>query len=115
MARHRRHGRYGDSGRAENEPAANGFDLSSLGSIAGLLNNIDMNKISSLLGNISTSLPINTTGNDGSRDSNVEQRKSDLANALRTLINADKSELLQVALQIYAATKNNQSNIRDNP
>lgn len=115
MARHRRHGRYEDSGRGEANSAGNGLDLSSLGNIAALLNTIDINKITSLLGNVTNNLPINAAGNDQNRDPDAAQRKTELANALKTLINADKSELLQVALQIYAATKNNQSNIRDNP
>lgn len=115
MARHRRHGRYRDDGRGENSVSGSGFDLSNLGNIAALLNNIDLNKLSSLLGNITSTLPINNPGGDAVRDPDAEQRKNELANALRTLINADKSELLQVALQVYAATKNNQSNIRDNP
>lgn len=113
MARHRRHGRHGDGGRGESDGGGNGFDLSSLGNIASLLNTIDLNKVTSLLGSFNNNLPANTTSNDGTRDSGVEQRRNELANALRTLINADKSELLQVALQVYAATKNNQSNIRE--
>lgn len=113
MARHRRHVRHDDSGRGENSSGGNGLDLSSLGNIAALLNTIDLNKITSMLGGLNNSLPVNTSGNGANRDQGAEERKIELANALRTLINADKSELLQVALQIYAATKNNQSNIRE--
>jgi hypothetical protein len=113
MARHRRHGRHSDGGRGESASGGSGFDLSSLGNIATLLNTIDLNKVTSLLGSFNNNLSDNTTNSDGTRDTGSEQRRNELANALRTLINADKSELLQVALQVYAATRNNQSNIRE--
>jgi hypothetical protein len=142
MARHRRHRRPEEAARMENNPPASGFDLASLAGIASLLNNIDINKITSLLGTfgngninsgnlnseginggslstetLDSGAAVNRSGAQaaGSGDAVAADRRNELANALRVLINADKAELLQVALQFYVANKNNQSNINGNP
>ena len=128
MARHRRHRRQEEASRPASNTPASGFDLSSIANIAGLLNSIDLNQVAGLLSsfnavnqnngnmsteNINSSAVVNNETNERS-ESSTAARKNELANALRVLINADKTELLQVALQFYAANRNNQNNIDDN-
>jgi hypothetical protein len=109
MSRHRRRTRHEGSSQNSSGFNLNNLDLSS---IAGIINNIDMNQVSAFLNNA-----VNNGGDiekdeknnqiPDSNTSNAESRKSELIRALRTLINADKSEVLQIVIQLYASARNN--------
>ncbi len=102
MARHRKHR------SVQENNGENNFDMSQLGNLfnmnpnqlSGLLNNIDMNQISSMLqgmnGGSSGSGGGNTTSSQGSYDKRME-----LLNAMKPLVDAEKSQLIDSIIQIY--------------
>ena len=109
MSRHRRPQR-----REEVRPTNNDSSFLKnidLNSIATLVNSIDINQVLSELGNMNDSKPENR------EDVNVnasEARKNEIIGALTTLINADRNELIQIVLQLYARNKNSNKNRNSN-
>jgi hypothetical protein len=112
MSKHRRKHRD-QSGNDFN----NGFDLGNfdLGQMGNLLNNIDPNQLSGLLNNIDMSQlssmfqggsPENQ-GKSSSGGSNKVSgdRRMELLNALKPMVDADKSRLLDSIIQLYAISK----------
>lgn len=72
------------------------FNISNL---AGIINSIDINELTNSI-NSNSFAP----ANGGEMDEGT-MRKEEIANSLRTLINCDKSELIQVLLRFYALRK----------
>jgi hypothetical protein len=109
VSRHRRPQR-----REEVKPVSNdssflkNFDLSS---IATLVNNIDINQLLSEMGNMTDN---KVESREDVSESSAESRKSEIIGALTTLINADRNELIQIVLQLYARNKNNNRNSNTN-
>lgn len=110
MAAHRRHRRHESSKRNEPAPGAAGLNLGTLTSILG---NIDITQLASILGTVGTILP-QVTGSPGERQSSTggaltPEGKEELVKALQVIISSDKSELLQVMLQMLSARKGEQN------
>jgi hypothetical protein len=108
MSRHRRRTRQEGASQSGSGFNLNNLDLSS---IAGIINNIDMNQVSTFLNNAVKNEANTENGekNNQTRDSNtssVDPRRNEIIRAMRTLINADKSEVLQVVIQLYASARN---------
>lgn len=115
MSRHRKRSRQ------ESIPEnSNGFNLNNLdlSGIASMINNIDMNELSAMINNV-----VKSEGSSEKEENNRElqdygrpvretnsgdatSRKREILRALRVLINADKSELLQIVVQLYASGRN---------
>lgn len=99
----RKHNRQQDNNGMNNFDLGN-FDMSQMGSLlnninpnqlSGLLNNVDLNQVTSML-----------QGMSGSNSPNVEQpvssdKRLELLNAIRPLVDADKSKLIDTMIQIY--------------
>ena len=117
MKRHRSHHRNNDIAGNTPSSATNSvvndginsiiknFDVSS---IAKLLSSIDINEVTKLVNNLNSNREQADTSGDNL--SNIEseeinKKRSDVATSLQTLINADKGELLQIIIQLFAASK----------
>jgi hypothetical protein len=113
MSRHRKHYRREESRQEEPRTSEqnlnlNGFDLSS---IASLINNIDVNEISSYVNNLNKNNNSTIKDNPENAEGNFEEdeaamRKNELIRSITNLINADKAELLQIVIQLFAASRN---------
>jgi predicted transcriptional regulator len=106
VSRHRRPQRQDDTKTMSNNSPFKNIDLNS---IATLVNSIDINQVLSEMEKVSNQ---EVKGNENMDAAEV--RKAEIINALTTLINADRNELIQIVLQFYAKNKNNnnRSNIR---
>jgi hypothetical protein len=102
MSRHRRPQRQEDTKATNNNSPLKNIDLNS---IATLVNSIDINQVLSEMEKVSSH---EVKGNEN-MDA-AELRKAEILNALTTLINADRNELIQIVLQFYAKNKNNNRN-----
>ena len=105
MSSHRRGQR-----REEVKGSGSGLNLSNidLSSIAGLLNNIDLSQVTGLINNLSQNVgnnDANASSGNSNNSSEVAMRRSEIAKAVNVLINADRNEVLQVLLQLYAANR----------
>jgi hypothetical protein len=103
MGKHKKHkSQQGNNG-------SNNFDMSQMGNLfnmdpnqlAGLLNNIDMNQVSSLLQGMNGG----GSGGGGSSSSSAPQgsydKRLELLNAMKPLVDAEKSQLIDQIIQIY--------------
>jgi hypothetical protein len=102
MAKHRKHNRQqgGDN--------TNNFDMSQMGNLlnmnpnqlSGLLNNVDLNQLSSMFQGMSSN-----SGGSENTGGNVQQpsgdKRMDILNAIRPLVDAEKSQLIDSIIQIY--------------
>lgn len=83
-------------------PFSNMLGNINISSIASLINSIDINELAASINNNNyASVEEGVQLDEGTR------RKNDIANALKTLINCDKSELVQVLLRFYALRNSN--------
>jgi len=95
----------------------NGFDLGNfdLGQMGNLLNNVDPNQLSGLLNNIDMS-QLSSMFQGGAPESQEKSslgssgkvsgdRRIELLNAIKPLVDADKSRLLDSIIQLYAISK----------
>jgi hypothetical protein len=100
MSRHRRHSRYEEDDIRESSSQQNNSPLGNfnIGSLAEIINSIDVNQLTKAINRAGEELD-----NDDSGD---EARNADIIRALRTLINSDKSLLLQTIIQLYAQSRN---------
>lgn len=98
--------------RKHNDTANNnGFDFSNMGNLlnninpnqlAGMLNGMDMNQLSGMIQNF--------TGNqnqvqNGSSPLVNNTRSIELLNAIKPLVDAEKSQLIDSVIQLYSITK----------
>lgn len=117
MKRHRRHHRNNDiesniPTNSTNSGVNDGigsilknFDISS---IAKILSSIDINEVTALVNNLSKNTEQADSSGDNLRNiesEDINKKRSDVAASLQTLINADKGELLQIIMQLFAASK----------
>lgn len=110
MGKHRKkHRREQDN--SNNSFDFSNFDMSQIGGllnnvnpnqIAGLLNNVDLNQLSSMFQGMNSNEAPNTqvAPTIGSGDRRVE-----LLNAIKPLVDADKSRIIDTMIQIYAISK----------
>ena len=89
----------------QNNGENNQFNLNSLSSLIG---NVDENQINSLLSSLNINLN-DSTLEDGKNENNgvnnVEDRGLLLLNALKPLLNAEKTQILETIMQIYSIGK----------
>lgn len=95
----------------DDTPNNNGFDLSNMGNLlnninpnqlAGMLNGIDMNQLSSMVQNFSGNQ--SQAQNNGASIAN-NTRSIELLNAIKPLVDAEKSQLIDSVIQLYSITK----------
>ena len=105
MGKHnRKHSRY-----EENNSGKNNFDMSQMGNLlnmdpnqlSGLLNNVDLNQLSSMFqgmggGNKGGGSDVSSGQQHAGQDKRLE-----LLNALKPLVDAEKSQLIDSIIQIY--------------
>lgn len=100
--------------RQRGDDRGNNFDMNQIGNLfnninpnqlAGLLNNTDMNQLSSMLQGFMN----NSQGGDniaGSSTAPVSMdRRIELLNAIKPLVDAEKSRLIDSILQVYTITR----------
>lgn len=75
---------------------SNNFDF---GSIANMLNNIDIGQLSSMLGSFNSG-PSKSHG-----DVRNEGRAIELLNALKPMLSNERSDIIDMVLQIYVISK----------
>lgn len=110
MSRHSKKHRSEQQNGNYNGANSNNFDMSQLGNLfnnmnpnqfSGLLNNVDMNQVSSMLNGLA--------GNGGAGENNAippgSDRRVELLNAIKPLVDADKSRMIDSILQLYTITK----------
>lgn len=106
MSAHRRRNRNEETNSQTNGLNLNGIDLNS---VAAIMKNIDINQLTSIIGSLNQSQG-NYNENNNIDDSEEavrdrRQRRREIVNALTTLMNADRAELLQVVMQLYGTKK----------
>lgn len=109
MSKHsRKHSRQRDDDRGSN------FDMNQMGSLfnnmnpnqlAGLLNNVDMNQLSSMFqGFMNGNQDGDGTSRSGTAPAGMD-RRVELLNAIKPLVDAEKSKLIDSILQVYTITR----------
>jgi hypothetical protein len=95
----------------QNNNSTNNFDMSQMGNLlnmdpsqlSGLLNNIDLNQLSSMFqgmgGGGSGGSSTNSAGQGGQQIG--QDKRMELLNAIKPLVNAERSQLLDSIIQIY--------------
>ncbi|MCM8709785.1 hypothetical protein M2651_01955 [Clostridium sp. SYSU_GA19001] len=97
MSRHRRTHNNESNDRMNNFDLSN-FDMNQMGN---LLNNIDMNQLSSIIHGFTGS---SNSSSAGKAPSAISDRRVQLLNAIKPLVDAEKSKLIDSILQIYTIT-----------
>ncbi|ERI89407.1 hypothetical protein HMPREF1982_04678 [Clostridiales bacterium oral taxon 876 str. F0540] len=101
--RSRKHNRQQENSGMNNFDFSN-FDMSQMGNLlnninpnqlSGLLNNVDLNQVTSML----QGMGVNNSPNV--EQSNYNDKRLELLNAIRPLVDADKSKLIDTMIQIY--------------
>lgn len=107
MSGHRRRRRPDSGVKSENSA----LNLQNLGGILNLMNNIDINQLSSIIQSVGNISPQVSNQENANRDvdGKILERKTELEKALKTIVNADKTELLQVIIQIYTESRSQQN------
>jgi hypothetical protein len=111
MSKHRKkHNRQQDNNDANNFDL-NNFDMSQMGSllnninpnqIAGLLNNVDLNQLTSMFQGMSSN---NSQNSQVAPVPSGGDKRLELLNAIKPLVDADKSRLIDTMIQVYAISK----------
>ena len=103
-----KHGKKNNS-QQENNNGKNNFDMSKMGNLlnmdpnqlSGLLNNVDLNQLSSMFQGMGGG----GSGGGNSASSGAQQvgqdKRMELLNAIRPLVDSEKSQLLDSIIQIY--------------
>lgn len=123
MSKHRRRSSNNDYNNSFNGGnQGNGFDMSQLGGLFnnmdpnmlnGLFNNVDMNQLSSILSGMGGNMRGNTNGNTNASNNNISpnaaqpagDRRIDLLNAIKPLVDAERSNFIDTVIQLYAISK----------
>ncbi|OPJ55346.1 hypothetical protein [Clostridium oryzae] len=96
---HRKHHHKREESSTEQQNLSSAiFGNLNINNLANLINSVDVNELVASINNN------NIASDNGEKDEAV-LRKEEIATALRTLINCDKSELVQVLLKFYALRK----------
>lgn len=70
--------------------------------------NFNINSITDVIKNINVEQLDSILNNDDNKNSEEEKRnKQEIVNAIKLLINTDKTELLGILIELYGASKNN--------
>lgn len=110
MSKHRKHNRQRGSDNGGNS----NFDVSQLGGLfnnmnpnqmAGLLNNVDMNQLSSVLQGFMGNSGEGGNAGETSAAPLANDRRIELLNAIKPLVDAEKSRLIDSILQVYTITR----------
>jgi hypothetical protein len=91
--------------RGEGSNATNNFDLSQMGNLlnmdpnqlSGLLNNVDLSQLSSMLQGMNSG----SGGGSASTPQGSYDKRLELLNAMKPLVDAEKSQLIDSIIQIY--------------
>jgi hypothetical protein len=100
-------GKHNKKHNRQQDNVANGFDMNQIGNLfnmnpnqlSGLLNNVDLNQLSSMFQGMG--------GGGSGGSSNVQQpqagsdKRMEMLNAIKPLVDADKSKLIDSIIQIY--------------
>jgi hypothetical protein len=87
----------------------NNFDMSQMGNLfnmdpnqlSGLLNNIDMNQINSMLQGMTGGSSSGGAGGTSSAPQGNYDKRMELLNAMKPLVDAEKSRMIDSIIQIY--------------
>lgn len=85
-------------------------EKSNLGNIASLLKNVDINQILGLLNSIDISqfsslLGSSSVNSEGNNNSRKSSREIEVLNAIKPMVNAQRGELIDLVMQIYAISR----------
>jgi hypothetical protein len=101
----RKDGRHRErSGRSSNAaaPNNNGFDF---GQLAGILKNVDIGQIASLLGNFGGFAGGAPAGSGGPGLRYAGDRRMDILNALKPMVSEDRANIIDVIMQFYSIAR----------
>jgi hypothetical protein len=114
MSKHSKKHREKRQSNSSNGFDLNNFDLSQMGNLfnninpnqlSNMLNNIDMNQLSGMLQGFNNQGNENSTNVSGQQQSGVGDKRIELLNAIKPLVDADKTRIIDSIIQMYTISK----------